>query len=53
MYKNTLKRTFDLVISILVMPFFIIISLMVGLLIKREDKGPIFYTSKRLGKDKK
>ena len=53
MYKDSLKRAFDLVISILVMPIFIFISLMIGLLIKREDKGPVFYKSKRLGKDKK
>lgn len=49
MYKNFLKRIFDflfsLVFSIILFPIFIII----GLLIKLEDGGPIFYKQKRVG----
>ncbi|EMF0574890.1 sugar transferase, partial [Enterococcus hirae] len=49
MYQKILKRIFDIVIAllllILLIPFFIVISLM----IKIEDHGPVFYNALRLG----
>ena len=37
----------------LLWPFWIIIIFIVPLLIWIEDRGPIFYSQKRIGKDKK
>ncbi|MBP6068846.1 MAG: sugar transferase [Anaerolineaceae bacterium] len=49
--SNALKRTFDIICSvlglILLSPLFIILSI----LIKRDSPGPIFYKSRRVGKD--
>ena len=50
---NKIKRFADLILSsfllILTLPFWPFIAI----LIKLEDKGPIFYCQKRIGKDKK
>ena len=51
MYKNFLKRFLDLLISIMFFPFFVIIFIIVAILIKLEDRGPIFYKGARIGKD--
>lgn len=53
MYTNFFKRGFDLLISLCVFPFFIILYLIIGIMIKIEDRGPIFYKAKRIGKDSK
>lgn len=50
MYKF-IKRTFDLVCSLIVFPFFCILYVIVGIAIKIEDRGPIFYMADRIGKD--
>lgn len=50
MYKF-IKRTFDLVCSLLAFPFFCILYVIVGIAIKIEDRGPIFYMADRIGKD--
>ena len=51
-YDGKIKRAFDLIISffglVLLSPLFLIISL----LIKIEDPGPVFFTQKRVGKNK-
>ena len=47
------KRIFDILICVIALPFFFIIYIVVGILIKKEDGGPVFYKSKRIGKDKK
>lgn len=49
MYKKYFKRMLDIIVSIVVMPFFIIVVLIVGVLIYSEDKGSIFYNARRLG----
>ncbi|WP_404429355.1 sugar transferase [Sutcliffiella horikoshii] len=52
--QQLLKRVFDLVISILVLPFLIPFFILGVILIKiQEPRGSIFYTQKRLGKDNK
>src|SRR5690606_1049586 len=51
MYKNFLKRIFDVLISIIGLPLFLTLYIILGLLIKIEDKGPIFYKAERIGKD--
>ena len=53
MYKSFFKRVLDIVLSgvalIFLIPFFIILAIM----IKFDDPGPIFFTQKRVGKNKK
>ncbi len=51
MYNKFFKRIFDILISIIGFPIFLILFIIVGLLIKLEDKGPIFYKAERIGKD--
>ena len=52
MYHCYIKRFFDIVLSLLLLPFIIIIMIPVSILIKLEDRGPIFYNAPRIGKDK-
>lgn len=53
MYKSFFKRFLDIVLSgvalIFLMPFFLILAIV----IKIDDPGPIFFTQKRVGKNKK
>lgn len=53
MYKKYFKRTTDLILCVVLFPFFLLITLIVGPIIYAQDKGPIFYNSNRLGKDGK
>ena len=53
MYRNFFKRIFDLVLSIITLPFWLIILVIVGPMIYFQDKGSIFYNALRLGKDGK
>lgn len=51
MYNKYLKRIFDLAISFCIFPLFLLVYLLVFIAIKIDDKGPILYSGKRLGKD--
>lgn len=51
MYRYGIKRLIDMTVSLLVLPIFLIIMIPVSILIKLEDKGPIFYNAPRVGKD--
>lgn len=53
MYKKYIKRLLDIVLSILLMPFVLVILLVCGMLIKLDDGGSVFYYGERLGKDGK
>lgn len=53
MYRNFFKRIFDLVLAIIVLPFWLIILVIVGPMIYFQDKGSIFYNAHRLGKNGK
>jgi lipopolysaccharide/colanic/teichoic acid biosynthesis glycosyltransferase len=53
MYKSYLKRAVDIIICLLVLPLFVPICILVAIIIKLDDEGPIFYNGKRLGKDLK
>lgn len=44
-----LKRSLDVVTSLLVLPFVGIFVLIFGIMIKLEDGGPIFYSQRRVG----
>lgn len=50
MYKF-FKRIIDLIISIIALPFLLLLILIIGIAIKIEDRGPIFYKAKRIGKN--
>jgi len=52
MYK-IIKRLFDIIICLIAFPFFCIIWLFAAILIKAEDRGPVFYKAERIGKDGK
>lgn len=49
MYTKFVKRLIDIVISLIFMPLLLLLIVIIGTLIKLEDKGPIFYCGKRLG----
>lgn len=53
MYRYFIKRLFDIILSLLLLPFVFMIIAPVAILIKLEDKGPIFYNAPRLGRDMK
>lgn len=53
MYQKYIKRVLDLFLSILALPVFLILFIIIGPVIYLEDKGPIFYNATRLGKDGK
>lgn len=50
-YQNVLKRFIDLLISIIILPVIILITVPIAIAIKIEDGGPVFYKSRRLGKE--
>ncbi len=52
-YVRFVKRFADIIIGLVALPFLAVIVLIVGLAIKLEDGGPIFYKAKRIGKDSK
>jgi len=51
MYKIFLKRVFDLILSIIALPFWLIILIIIGPIIYFQDKGSVFYNAPRLGKN--
>ena len=51
MYEKHIKRIIDILVCIIALPIFILLYFIFGLLIKLEDKGPVFYKGERIGKD--
>lgn len=51
--NRTIKRVFDILISLLSMPFLIPIILLIGAAIRLETKGPAIYAHERIGRDGK
>ncbi|HOK04799.1 MAG TPA: sugar transferase [Victivallales bacterium] len=51
MYRNFLKRIFDIIISIAFLPIFILLAIPIAIFIKLESKGPVFFKQKRAGKN--
>jgi len=51
--NRTIKRIIDYLLSILILPLFLIIISVLALLIKREDGGSVFFKQIRLGKNSK
>lgn len=50
-YQLVLKRIFDIIVCVILLPALIIITIPIALAIKFEDGGPVFYKSKRIGKN--
>ncbi|AUN96844.1 lipid carrier--UDP-N-acetylgalactosaminyltransferase [Bacteriovorax stolpii] len=44
-----MKRLFDVLLVLIILPFFLPILLVIWILIKLEDRGPALYWSKRVG----
>ncbi len=53
MYKDCLKRFFDLVVGLSFLPFFVILAIPISLIIKLDSSGPIFFRQKRAGRNGK
>lgn len=51
MYLRFGKRVCDLIVSIVALPFVLIIIAVLAPIIHFEDKGPVFYNAPRVGKD--
>lgn len=52
-YVRVVKRLADIIIGLVALPFLAVIVLVVGLAIKLDDGGPVFYRAKRIGKNSK
>ena len=50
MYKHFFKRLIDFVIALVAAPFVLLLTLFVGIAIKLDDGGPVFYNAQRLGR---
>lgn len=51
MYRYLIKRIFDILLSLALLPIVLMVMIPVAILIKLEDKGTVFYNAPRLGKD--
>ena len=50
MYRKCIKRTLDILIALIALPFFLFVFIVVAPIIKLTDGGPVFYNAPRLGK---
>ncbi len=50
MYKHFFKRLFDIIVSLIALPFVFLAFLVVAPIIWLTDRGPVFYNAERLGK---
>lgn len=50
MYDRVVKRFFDIIIALAISPFVLLLIIPIGLLIKLEDQGDIFYNANRYGR---
>lgn len=51
LYRDYIKRLFDIFLCVLAFPFFCVLCLIIGIAIKIEDQGPVFYIAERIGKN--
>ena len=51
MYKRFIKRFLDIVLGLIGFPFFCLFFLVLAPIIFLTDKGPVFYTAPRLGRN--
>ena len=50
MYVHFFKRIIDLVLSLVALPFWLLLFIPIAIAIKFDDGGPVFYKSARVGK---
>lgn len=50
MYVHFFKRLIDLVLSLIALPFWLLLFIPIAVAIKLDDGGPVFYKSARVGK---
>lgn len=53
MYKKFVKRLLDILAALIGLPFFFIFYLIIAPFIYFEDKGPVFYSGERIGRNGK
>lgn len=53
MYRDHIKRTLDIIVSLVALPFVLIVGIPIAIAIKCEDGGTVFYLGPRYGKDMK
>ena len=53
MYKKYIKRLVDIVLSIIGLPFFLVLFVFIAPFIYITDRGHIFYNAERLGRNRK
>ena len=53
MYKKVFKRLIDIIVSLIALPFILLVLIIFAPIIHFTDKGPVFYNAERLGKDGK
>jgi lipopolysaccharide/colanic/teichoic acid biosynthesis glycosyltransferase len=51
MYDRIIKRCFDLLLTLLALPVLGLVTLVIAVLVKLDDKGPVFYNAMRVGRD--
>ena len=49
-YQLVFKRIIDILLSLIILPFILLVTIPIAIAIKVEDGGPIFYKSRRIGK---
>ena len=50
MYKHFFKRLFDIIVSLIALPFVLFFIIILAPIIFLTDRGPVFYNAPRLGK---
>lgn len=50
MYKSCFKRLIDIIVSLCLLPFVVVIGIFVSIMIFLEDRGSIFYLAPRRGR---
>lgn len=53
MYRTCIKRVLDVIFSLIMLPFFCVLFLVVAPIIYFEDRGPVFYNGERIGQNGK
>jgi sugar transferase (PEP-CTERM system associated) len=51
--RTFMKRSFDIVCSVIILALTLPLMLLAALAVKLEDRGPVFYSQERVGKDGK
>ncbi len=53
MYKTVIKRGLDILLSLIALPFIVLLLVVMAPVIWLEDKGPVFYNAPRRGRNGK